>query len=405
MTADAKPRPGRILRVRFSGLRTAADVGLECVPLNVLIGPNGVGKSTLIEGLEILRKISSGEGFLRAINDEHGGVQRLLRRRGSELRLSVDVADDESSLSYSMVLAPRNGGFAIEHESMLRGEEVVFTRDGETTVAFPALGLKPSQGYIGAKWPLLTMLSPISPVIAPVRDALEGIEVHVPFATQPRWFGPGMTPERNMRADNIVQAAGRLDRGGANLPSAFHALRNRSDWSDTLETIKLIIDDDITDVTTPASASGGSIGLAVTYRTSGSIPAFALSDGTLALLALIAITRLDDGESPRSLLVLDEPDLHLHPGAIGQVVALLEECSAAQPIIVATHSDRLLDSLSEPARSAVLCDLDEQRQLRLRRPDPAQLNRWLEEYRGLGQLRAEGYDQLVFPPPRIAEKA
>jgi predicted ATPase len=217
-----------------------------------------------------------------------------------------------------------------------------------------------------------------------------------------------MGPERNMRTDNIVQSTGRLDRGGANLANAFHALRNRPDWADTLETIRLV-DDDITDVTTPASASGGSIGLDVSYRTSGSIPAFALSDGTLALFALIAITRLDGGDTPRSLLVLvlDEPDLHLHPGAIGQVVALLEECSAHQPVVIATHSDRLLDSLSEPARAAVLCDLDERRRLRLRRPDRIQLDRWLEEYRvrGLGHLRAEGYDKLVFPPPRISEKA
>jgi hypothetical protein len=272
-------------------------------------------------------------------------------------------------------------------------------------VAFPALSQKPPKGYIGAKWPLLTMFSPISPVVARVGNALEGIEVHVPFATQPRWFGPGMVPERNMRADNIVQSAGRLDRGGTNLASAFHALRNRPDWSDTLDTIRLVVDDDITDVTTPASASGGSIGIAVSYRSSGSIPAFALSDGTLALLALIAIARLDSGDVPRSLLVLDEPDLHLHPGAISQVVALLEDCGARHPVVIATHSDRLLDSLSEPAQAAVLCDLDEERRLRLRRPDPIQLDRWLKEYRGLGQLRAEGYDQLVFPPLRTAEKA
>lgn len=183
-----------------------------------------------------------------------------------------------------------------------------------------------------------------------------------------------MVPERNMRTDNIVQSTGRVDRG-ANLANAFHALRNRPDWSDTLETIKLIVDDDITDVTTPASASGGNIGLTVTYRTSGSVPAFALSDGTLALLAIIAITRLDDSDMPRSLLVLDEPDLHLHPGAVGQVVALLEDCSARQPVVVATHSDRLLDCLSEPARATVLCDLDEQRRLRLSRPDRARLDR------------------------------
>jgi predicted ATPase len=404
MIASAMPHRDRIVQVRFRGLRTAADVQLDCEPMTVLIGPNGVGKSTLIEGLELLRKIPSGDSFLRALNDEHAGVSRLLRRGESELKFGIDITDGDSSLSYSMILVARNGGFIIEHESLHRGNEALFVRDGESFVALPAVTPQPTPGYIATKWPLLAMMSAISPLAARVNNALEGIEVHVPFATQARWFGPGMVPERNIRVDNIVQSTSRLDRGGANLPNVFHALRNRPDWADTLETIRLVIDDDITDVTTPASASGGSIGLAVSYRTSGSIPAFALSDGTLALIALIAITRLDGGDTPRSLLVLDEPDLHLHPGAIGQVVALLEECSARQPVVIATHSDRLLDSLSEPARTTVLCDLDEQRRLRLRRPDRAQLDRWLGEYRGLGQLRAEGYDQLVFSP-RIAEKA
>jgi predicted ATPase len=405
VTVGAMPNRDRIVRVRFSGLRTAADVQLDCEPMTVLIGPNGVGKSTLIEGLEILRKIVSSSDFVRMLNDEHGGVSHLMRHGESELKLGVDITDGSSRLSYAMILARRNGSFTIEHESLHHEGEAVFVRDGERFVAAPAVAPQLSPGYVLMKWPLLVPLSPASPLVARVTTALAGIEVHVPFATQARWFGPGMVPERNMRADSIVQSTDRLDRGGTNLANAFHALRNRPDWADTLETIRLVVDGDITDVTTPASASGGNIGLAVSYRTSGSVPAFALSDGTLALLALIAIVRLDDGDTPRSLLVLDEPDLHLHPGAIGQVVALLEECSAHQSVVIATHSDHLLDSLSEPARATVLCDLDEQRRLRLRRPDRTQLDRWLEEYRGLGHLRAEGYDKLVFPPPRISEKA
>jgi predicted ATPase len=195
-----------------------------------------------------------------------------------------------------------------------------------------------------------------------------------------------------------VQATTRLERGGTNLPNAYHALRNRDDWQNTLDTIRLLVDEDIRDVMTPASASGGSIGLVVKYRT-GTVPAFALSDGTLSLLSLVAITVLEGGPPPRSLLVLDEPDLHLHPSAIRYLVALLERCAKRYPIVVATHSDQLLDALSDPARSTVLCDLDEHRHLRLRRPDAALLAKWLPEYRGIGALRADGYDSLVFPTP------
>jgi predicted ATPase len=405
MSPAAPLNRDRIVRVRFAGLRTAADVEFLLEPMNVLIGPNGVGKSTLIEGLEVLHKLASGTDFVRVLNDEHGGVSHLLRRGESELKLGVDLTDGNSSLSYGMILARRNDSFVIGHESLHQDGEVVFIRAGETVIGSPSIASQLAPGsYPLTRWPLLASMSG-NPIVARVSNALAGIEVNVPFATQARWWGPGMVPERNLRADNIVQATDRVDRGGANLANAYHALRNRPNWQDTLDTIRLLIDDDVVDVTTPASASGGSIGLAVTYRTSGSIPAFALSDGTLALLALIAIARLDGGAPPRSLLVLDEPDLHLHPGAIAQIVAVLEDCSAHHPVVIATHSDRLLDSLSAPAGATVLCDLDEQRRLELRRPDGAQLARWLEEYRGIGQLRAEGYERLVFPPPRAAETA
>ncbi|MBC7976013.1 MAG: ATP-binding protein [Myxococcales bacterium] len=402
MTVEEKPNRDRITQVRFSGLRTAADIVLDCEPMTVLIGPNGVGKSTLIEGLELLRKLSLGPEFLRALNDDHGGAAWLLRRNTSELKLGADISDGQSVLSYDIVLARRNGSFVTQSESLRIEGDPVYVRDGDTIVGSSEAGSALPSGTIYTKWPLLSMLLAASPTAARAVNALAGIEVHVPFATQARWFGPGAAPERTMRGDAIVQSTDRLDRGGANLANAVHELRNRHDWADTLETIRLVIDEDIIDVTTPASASGGSIGLSVTYRTSGSIPAFALSDGTLALLGLIAIARLDGGESTRSLLVMDEPELHLHPGAIGQIVALLEECSAKHPVVIATHSDRLLDSLSDPASATVLCDLDERRSLQLRRPDKPQLERWLAEYRGIGQLRAEGYDKLVFPTPKTA---
>ena len=50
----------------------------------------------------------------------------------------------------------------------------------------------------------------------------------------------------------------------------------------------------------------------------------------------------------------------------------------------------------DPAGSAVLCDLGPDRTTRLRRPSREALDAWLQDYRGLGALRAEGYDASVF---------
>lgn len=390
------PPRDRIKRVRFAGLRTAANVELELEGLTVLIGQNGVGKTTLVEGIELLRQVMVSEELVRTIYDEHGGPSSLVTHGARELGLGVDVVTEEGSFAYGITLGSSESGFGIIHESLAHRDGIapVFDRVGDVVTA-PA-----QERALKLKRPRAPYL-PMSVHLAPtwrLHDLLSGIEIHGPFRTTASWLLRGSSGERSTRSDNVVQATSRVERGGINLPNAFHALRNRDDWQDTIETIRLVVDEDIRDVLTPASASGGSIGLEVKYRT-GTVPAFALSDGTLALLSLVAITSLDGGAPARSLLVLDEPDLHLHPAALRYVVALLERCAKNYPVVVATHSDQLLDCLSEPARSIVLCDIDHHRRLRLRRPDAALLDKWLAEYRGVGHLRAEGYDGLIFPEP------
>jgi hypothetical protein len=48
---------------------------------------------------------------------------------------------------------------------------------------------------------------------------------------------------------------------------------------------------------------------------------------------------------------------------------MLEQVAETTPIILATHSDRLLDALSDPQRSVVLCNLDSKLAAQLQRPD------------------------------------
>jgi predicted ATPase len=128
----------------------------------------------------------------------------------------------------------------------------------------------------------------------------------------------------------------------------------------------------------------------------GEIPAFAMSDGQLAYLALLGVLRLKRPVTP-SLVAFDEPDLHLHPGLVRRLTSDLEIFGQQTSVVVATHSDALLDALSDPARSAVLCDLDERSATRCLRPDAEELQRWLESYRGLGELRSAGYEETIFP--------
>mgnify|MGYP003592898466 CR=1 FL=1 len=53
---------------------------------------------------------------------------------------------------------------------------------------------------------------------------------------------------------------------------------------------------------------------------------------------------------------MDEPELHLHPGLLTRVVQFLAASAESHPVLLATHSDHLLDALTEPARSVRVCE-------------------------------------------------
>jgi hypothetical protein len=50
----------------------------------------------------------------------------------------------------------------------------------------------------------------------------------------------------------------------------------------------------------------------------------------------------------------------------------------------------LLDYLPDPASSVVVCELDSHFRTQLHRLDPAQLDKWMQRYRGVGDIRASG---------------
>ena len=183
-------------------------------------------------------------------------------------------------------------------------------------------------------------------------------------------------------------------------PSRGHrTLKNelgRAHWEETLDYIQLGLGMDVEDVSVTAAAGGGQVAIAVQSRLHGRIPAYSLSDGMLSYLAFVALHRLDES---RTLLAFDEPELHLHPALLMRVLAMLDASARTHPVVLATHSDRLLDGLSDPASQAIICALDELGATRLEHLDADRLGRWLEDYRGLGELRADGELGSVLQQP------
>lgn len=110
-----------------------------------------------------------------------------------------------------------------------------------------------------------------------------------------------------------------------------------------------------------------------------------LSDGTLRFLTLLAIL-LKPESAP--LVCIEEPELGLHPDTMAILAELLVEASARTQLIVTTHSDTLVSELTEQAESVLVCDYG-QNGTELRRLEPGKLELWLKDYR-LGDVWRAG---------------
>jgi predicted ATPase len=115
------------------------------------------------------------------------------------------------------------------------------------------------------------------------------------------------------------------------------------------------------------------------------IPATRLSDGTLRYLCLLAIL-IDP--SPPPLICIEEPELGLHPDILPKLADLMVAAAERTQLIVTTHSDILVDSMTERPETIVVCEKHDG-VTQLRRLSKADLAVWLDKYR-LGQLWTKG---------------
>ena len=106
-----------------------------------------------------------------------------------------------------------------------------------------------------------------------------------------------------------------------------------------------------------------------------------LSDGTLRAICLISLLLQPDDDLP-CLIVVDEPELGLHPFALNVVASLFQAVSHHTQVLVSTQSSTFLDSFD--ADDIVVVERDGEAS-RFERPNAEKLNDWLEDY-SLGEV-------------------
>lgn len=370
------------------------DEEFHLEPLNVLIGPNASGKSNLIEVLALLAAAPSGD--LQSPIREGGGVTEWLWKGTTPLgRAMVDVNVEFPGyrpLRYRLTFKETGARFelvgeAIGNEKPIKKSEDPFSyyrnHGGRARLSV----LSPDESR--SDQPLTQEeLNQDQSILSQRRDPNTYPELTYLAETFQRmrfyrdWnFGrsspPRLPQQADMRQDILLEDASNI---GLVLNSLLNHPPAKRQIMDRLSAFHPSIED--------MRSSLQSNTVQIFFHEDGlqhPIPATRLSDGTLRYLCLLAVLC---NPNPPPVICIEEPEIGLHPDAIPEVAKLLVEASTRSQIFVTTHSDILIDKLTDNPEAVIVCEKSDGA-TQLKRLDASELETWLEKYQ-LGELWVKG---------------
>jgi predicted ATPase len=359
--SDATPM---LQRLSLSGFKTIRRLdALEFGMMNLLIGPNGAGKSNLISFFRMLSRMMMPPGGLQMFVAKAGGASTLLHN-GPAVTQEI-----ESGLTFVASTGPREYSFMLSYAApdtlIFEDEQIAPGHDGEEEghETFLPLG----SGHREAN--LIYEADENE-----FRQVTEGVWRYLVDSLVYQFHNTSETARIRQRWSVTDSQA--LKEDGANLAPFLLRIRKQhpAHYQRITSTLRQIAPYFADFVLEP---EGGSVLLR--WREIGSDNVFGphqASDGTLRAMALIALLMQPTAEMP-SVLILDEPELGLHPSAIMLLAGLLQSVSVHRQVIVATQSPVLLDYF-EPEHVIVV--EREGSESTFRRLDGYKLQSWLDEY-------------------------
>lgn len=302
-----------------------------------LVGRNGAGKSNLVDALPLLREAMAEP--LTSVLDRRGGIQAVRNRpprsgRAPNMGIGIHFADPNGAggcARYAFELkAVKDFSFEVTREQCVvdlrDGTRHWFDRQGETFRSSVAT-LAPATEPTALALPIVGGDSRFRPVVRFLRNMCC-------YRIEPTRLRDLQDPDAGvqLRPDG-GNAASVLKRMQDEHPEAVRRL---------LQLLETVVP---TTESVSAQKRGNRIGLTFSQRwTSGRrlrFEAFSMSDGTLRIFGLLLA--VFQRPAP-SVLVIEEPEATIHPGALGTVLDLLRQASDESSVVVTTHSPDVLDA-------------------------------------------------------------
>jgi predicted ATPase len=360
-------------------------VDLPLRRLNVLVGANGIGKSSILDIFDLLA--SSAGGSLESTISDLGGITSLLTADGNTNRIGLQLRTNQEAapkLSYDVNLVGQGYGYVISDEVLGTYDEPSTQRSvAYIETAGPRIGYYHDGKVIAPNWDYKLQETALSQVpkmyqeaerfrrlLADVSEIYHSLDVSARAPVRlPQTLSPAQTPGRD--GEELVSCLYTISQTE---PDRFEAIEDalRAAFP-SFESLKF-----------PLVAAGRAV---LEWRERDFTRAFAaneLSEGTLRFLWLA--TLLQSPGLPKVTLI-DEPEVSLHPEMLRLLADLMREASERTQLIVATHSDRFVRFLNP--EELIICDRDEMGGMTAMWADALDLKGWMEDYT-LDQLWSKG---------------
>ena len=350
--------------ISVKGFKSIASIEkLKLGAINVVIGPNGSGKSNFIGVFSFLHAIR--EGRLQDYVIKAGGADKVLHF-GSKItkKLQIGVSFQDERNRYEIALQPTDA------DELVPESEVVYFWD---KIRYPNKPFNEGIARVGKEAGISAQKS--TKIAGYVRDHLDRWRLyhfHDTSATSPMKKTADVNDNRYLRPD------------GSNLAAFLYYLREKHETSydlirRTIQRVAPFLDDFQLE---PQKLNPTKIRLEWLHKGSEAyFDAPALSDGTLRFISLATLFLQPENYRP-SVILVDEPELGLHPYAITLLASLIKQASIKTQVIISTQSPLLLDHF-QPEDVLVADRVDGGTQFT--RLDSAKLDSWLLDY-SLGQL-------------------
>ncbi|MDM8561766.1 AAA family ATPase [Candidatus Marithioploca araucensis] len=364
-----------LTQINITGYRRLFSIEMKMRPLMVMIGANGVGKTSVLDVFSLLT--SAAQGKLKNILSQFGGINDILTAdKTDKVSFKVSMARSRFSLDYSLTLNKKGMSYEIGSETLV--QENLDNHNSLKYIDANRSDIRyfhaDSHKLVRPTWehsPFETSLfqtSKFSEVPERVRQQFASMTHYSAYALNVGYNAPIRSPQK-------MQPATHPGHNGEDLVCCLYYLRETDRTRfEVIEDTLAVAFPSFERLDFPPVAAGI---LAMTWKEKNfSKPLYMnqLSEGILRFLWLITLLHSPD---LTAVTLIDEPEVSLHPQLLSILTDVMSEVSEHTQLIVATHSERLVRFLSP--QNVLVMD-EEEGLAQMKWADTLDLDEWLEEY-------------------------